>query len=419
MQLSNRSHGNNTTEIKDHKYKLYREDMTNKTCDMHQNEKKKKFCRETSCWERLCPLCVQERHNGHNVVDFSTILAEVKAEKDKNTMSKGRALTELKKALGYLDRIQKNVKDERTKVKDRERKLRIQVESQMKALGEAISLQQEKAQRTLDGAVEELSAKKSELARVMTAIDKLVEQIMINGDGYNIHKFFDLCNTDYSTGMEEMIDEVEREYGHLQDLERRIASCDLGSLLRTDSPRPSPTPRFGKTEGRNRPGALQTAEHLRSPNIDNGVSKLVKLAHFGTLRRVSPQKTEVESRLESLKKSLQQVTLQVKEKKAILQDLETKISAKNKDIDILESKRDKLLKANSSLKEHLETQNRVFENSTKALCVSPTYRSYISSVSPLALTRPSMTPSANSMKMKAHPLNLNLVQNNVNTLLIL
>lgn len=394
--------------------------MTNKTCDMHQNEKKRKFCKETSCWERLCPLCVQERHSGHNVVDFNAVLAEVKAEKDRNTMSKGRVLTELKKALGYLDRMQKSVKDERTKVKDRERKLRIQVESQMKALGEAISLQQEKAQRTLDGAIEELSAKKSELARVMTAIDKLVEQIMINGDGYNIHKFFDLCNADYSTGLEELMDEVEREYGELQGLERRMASSDIGALLRGDSPKPSPTPRFGKTHARNKPGALEKAatQHLRSPNRGNGVSTLVRLANFGTLRRTSPEKTEAETRLESLKKSLQQVMFQVKEKKAMLQDLEAKISAKNKDIDILESKRDKLLKANSSLKEHLETQNRVFENSTKALCVSPTYRSYVSSVSPLALTRPSMTPSANSVKMKAPPLNLDMMQNNVNALVI-
>jgi len=389
----------------------------NNACDMHHNEKKKKFCKETTCWERLCNICAQERHNGHNIVDYSTILAEVKAERERSAMNKGRTLVELKKALANLDRMQKSVKDGRIKMKEKERKLRIQIESQMKNLAEIIALQQGKAQRILDGAIEEVNAKKSELGRIMSSIERIVEQIIINGDGYNIHKFFEMCSNDCSIKLEELMSGVEKEFNLFQELEKKLSINDISSIARSSSPKLSSTPCFGRLNSKNKTNPLEKSPpaQFRSPNKKNGdlTSKLVKLTSLGPLRSPSLERSATELRLESLKKSIQQATSQMQEKKSALKRLDTLMISKSKDIEILEQKRGNLLKANDSLREHLEMQNRIFENSTRTLGLSPTSRTCITSMSTVSLTRSPMTPSGNSIRKKAPPLNLDIIQNNV------
>ena len=84
--------------------------MIGNTCNFHPNERRRKFCKDSGCYERLCPICVKERHTGHSVVDYKIILEEMKAERDKNNINKGKFITEFKKTISHLESLKRNIK---------------------------------------------------------------------------------------------------------------------------------------------------------------------------------------------------------------------------------------------------------------------------------------------------------------------
>jgi len=363
--------------------------MISDTCDMHK-EKKKKFCKETNCWERLCSICAHERHNSHNVVDYDIIITEVKAEREKHITSKGKVLIELKKALIHLEKINKEVKDERMKIKEKERKLKAQVESQMKALEETVTAQQFKAQKALNGAVEEINAKKFEVMKMITAIEKIAEQITVNGDGYSIHKFFELCSHNCSIQLENIMNQVIQQFNLLQGLQKKITANDFKSVIGNNS----------------LPGT--NTEQVKN---NNKITKFDKNTALGNRLKVSSERVEIEYRLETLRKILKHVTDQVNEKKSLLQSLEALIVSKSRDVEVLKDKKGKLVRASNNLKEQVEIQNKAFENTTRGLC----FTSRTFSNSPMNTKRSSLTPSnnTNNIKKEAPSLNLDLIQDSV------
>lgn len=391
--------------------------MASNKCDLH-NEKKNKFCREANCWERVCSLCVRQRHCGHSVVDYVLVVSEVKAERDKHAKSKGKQLLEIKKALTYLEKVYKGVKDEKTRIQEFERKLRTLVDVQMKALGDAITLQQDRTQKVLNKTVESINAKRLELGKVMAVIENVAEKIVINGDGYSIRKFFQICAHNCSVRLEERVREVEKEFGRLQEIGRKLSSYDIASIIGNNLLKSflasqsieisSNFSRIDKT----------IIERPPSHNRSTGdtIMKLLRNSPLKTVRKFTPERAETETRLEALKKSLKDASFRLSEKKSDLETLDTLIESKNKDIEIQESIKEKLARENNKLREYLEEQNKTLAKSARKLCVSCTPRSQ--DICLIGLKRPCMTPGANSVSKEGRMFNFDTKQGSVSSLLI-
>ena len=114
------------------------------TCDMHGNEKKTKFCKETNCWERLCPFCVKERHNGHNVVDLKILMSEIRTRKEKNNIDKNKILVEYKKLMIDLDHLQKKFAEKEIKLIDNEKKMKANFAIEWQTFKESMVTQRQK-----------------------------------------------------------------------------------------------------------------------------------------------------------------------------------------------------------------------------------------------------------------------------------
>eukprot|EP00826_Nyctotherus_ovalis_P009943 TRINITY_DN12635_c0_g1_i2.p1 TRINITY_DN12635_c0_g1~~TRINITY_DN12635_c0_g1_i2.p1 ORF type:complete len:297 (-),score=24.39 TRINITY_DN12635_c0_g1_i2:15-851(-) len=200
--------------------------MIGTLCEIHPGERKKKFCKEPNCLERLCSYCVQERHSSHEVIEFSDFLADIKGEKEKSTLNKGKVLSEYKQLLNSLEHLQRQLVDINSKVRVKEKKLRFSIESRLKILSDEIASQQGKAQKVLEIAIEDISAAKNDLAKSIDIITKKAEHIMLKGDTCDIKQFFGMIAKNLLIEQEKLrglAKESCKEFGILQEIEQKIS----------------------------------------------------------------------------------------------------------------------------------------------------------------------------------------------------
>lgn len=350
-------------------------------CDLHTAERRRRFCKEPGCWERLCTVCARERHAGHNVADYFAVLAEVRVGREKNALAKMKLLAEVKKTLQQLEYIQKNMKDKVARARAKQKRHRMQVELQLKSFGQAMSSQQDKVQEMLDVATEDIKTKKSELIKNIEEADRIAEQAILKGDGYEIKEFFDKCGKIYSMNtavLDEIIESVQKEVDEFQELERNLFSNEVSNGQAMFSPRGVTSSQLNNEEvkkafvsaSQNKAKKVQA----RTRNNDTIASMILRLTNLGSVKSRSPSRDKAEDRHENLKRSLNKILLQIKEKTVTLEKLEGLINSKNESLAILENKKEQLIRTNSTLKEQLESQNRAFEYSAKTLNPSRTLK---------------------------------------------
>ncbi len=355
---------------------------------MHDGAKKRKFCKDSGCWERLCPHCAQERHRGHNVVDFATVLGEVKTAKEKVALAKSVALGEYKDLALGMEHMQRRFGDRQNRICLDARKIELDIEGKIKSMSQAISRHKERLQGLLRRGFEGIETGKVELGRTINKLSKLVEQIATKGESQDIRLFFET----YTKGrdpdrelkrMKDCMAEADKELTAFESLDPCVFFTDPSSPPRSLHSSPVPAPASAGKIGKS-PIAIQSAKapgsagrtRNQTHSLISSLSPVLRgkpRIYCSLTPRDLPAEShaEQEGSLERQRRMLERLAGQVSAKAAALQQLEAAIRSRESEIDVLEKKKEQIIQANNVLLHQIEQQNRAFASGLIHLTPSP------------------------------------------------
>lgn len=346
---------------------------------MHNGERKTRFCKEPTCWERLCPNCAEDRHSGHNVVSYLSLLSEMRTAKEKYITENGRLLMEYKKLLIDLEHFHKKFVEKDGKLVAKEKKLRVSLEEKLKSLRNTILTQRERTKKKIDSVMEDISASKVILTQNVLELERMMDKILSDGQNTDIREFFQKCQKPPLVDPEkyrEMVDLAAKELDTLNKIDQSISFRELPLMgyTRRGSPRPeeaSPSKKVAPAKEKKQ----ESAEHRSISQGAQGSilrqtkSLVSKLTALGLKKNSKASKNNVEGELVSMRSGLEKLTYQVNQKKGMLDMLNASIATTREHIATLEGKRDQLLKTNNAIKLSIEKQNKLFANAVNMIVV--------------------------------------------------
>ena len=110
-------------------------------CEKHKDTKRRYFCKESSCWASICPICAEEEHKDHNVIDKIVLQSEIKAENENRVRECTQLSNTLKGILKEFDSFTNRLIRKQQKVSSEEKKLESNLANQIKQMGFNINRQ--------------------------------------------------------------------------------------------------------------------------------------------------------------------------------------------------------------------------------------------------------------------------------------
>jgi len=349
-------------------------------CDMHYDERKTKFCKEQTCWERLCPYCAEDRHSGHNVVNFSSLLNEIRLSKDKFITENEKTLMKYKKLFIDLERFHKKFMEKDAKLIAKEKKLRVSLEEKLKSLRNTILTQRERTRKKIDSVMEDINASKVLLTQNVLEIERIIDKVLTDGQNTDIREFFNKCQKPALADpnkYHEMVDSAAKELEILQHIDQSISFKEfpLMSTTRRASPKPveetSPNVELGDSRNQIKEANRSTSQRAQGNILRQTKSLISKLTSLGLKKTSKIIKSNVEEELINTRSNLDKLTIQVNKKKTKLDKLKTSLANTKNQIALLENRKEQLLKTNDSLKSSIEKQNKLFADAAKSIVLSP------------------------------------------------
>ena len=263
-----------------------------------------------------------------------------------------------------LDHLQKKFTEKEIKLIDKEKKMKANFEIEFKTFKESLVTQRQKIKNKINAALDTIKNGKDETIESISETNKIVDKILYTANNYDIKEFFTKYLKESSVNPKkysDMINEIKRELTIFQNIgkhessRRVLPTATEGSRTKIHSPEKSPSGNDSTKRSRFNRSNLSAGR--------NGRSTTSNLNNIGFEKSNLSEKYKLEEVIGHLRGSLEKINMQIKEKKTIIGMLNTTIEAKNMNIESLENKQNQLVKANTSLADHIAKQNRILADS--------------------------------------------------------
>ena len=337
----------------------------NTECERHPDNKKRLFCKEDSCWISICTYCAEENHKSHQVVDKVLLQAEIKAESERRKHECLLLSNTLKGVLKEIDFFAQKISKKQKKVASEEKKLESNIIKQIQQTCFDMDRQKNQLIKKANNAMTTIQNQKAELDKEIENISGKADSLLSKGSDEDIKRFMSKGEIPpylKDNSFQELKNRIEKE----TDSFERI------SILETfiDTLRPPK---------RNKSPRLFSAERASSRE------RLVKM---------TPKTPKLEE-MSRKKNSLEELCNKIKEKNLFLQELETKIEIKEKDLNRLEKSKAQLVASNTEKLTQMEKKNK--ELSLKLGNILPERKSQARSTHFLTTSLNCFSPRGNNM----------------------
>lgn len=173
---------------------VYSQKMEQKLdCKSHDGEKLTKFCKFPMCWERVCPKCIEEDHEGHLIVEYSTLLDEAKIAKNNLLAFRASDSTSIQQIISTIKNLQTQLSESFEKHKEDAKKAEIEAISRI----QRISKENEDKFLLLKNTLEKQEKLFKEIEinqnQEMLNFPELAENVINKGTGDDLRTFFEVC----------------------------------------------------------------------------------------------------------------------------------------------------------------------------------------------------------------------------------
>ena len=206
---------------------------TQNDCKVHPDQKLIKFCKEDTCWEKLCPQCAAESHRGHNVIECKNLAQDAKNAKDKLIQSKRGDLMSIKRLISGIQLLKDKLKSIQLKRKGEKAQMEQQIMAELQRTEKEDKEKQKELQQITEKFFSQLSNYYNIQAQEMEKIPDLANAVITKGTIDDLRTFFEMCK-EGSDNHSEILQYKNRSDTLKKDIEDFIIQNPFKSVTKLD-----------------------------------------------------------------------------------------------------------------------------------------------------------------------------------------
>eukprot|EP00826_Nyctotherus_ovalis_P063380 TRINITY_DN9290_c0_g1_i18.p1 TRINITY_DN9290_c0_g1~~TRINITY_DN9290_c0_g1_i18.p1 ORF type:complete len:498 (+),score=115.53 TRINITY_DN9290_c0_g1_i18:192-1685(+) len=161
-------------------------------CKAH-GQKARKLCKNPECWVRICPKCANTSHKGHEVAEWSQIVQEANAAKDKLLQVKKGDLITIKRILDGMGNLDAQLNELQEKRREDARRVQTSVLSRIAKTSEETELEYSSLKTRLADGQKDVDGLYKSLLQEISKLPVLANAVISKGTADDLRTFFEMC----------------------------------------------------------------------------------------------------------------------------------------------------------------------------------------------------------------------------------